>query len=234
MNITALIALTFLTSISFAQPGLYKDGFEEWEKESETNKRLLPRYGLLPKSTEEINADSIFIEEVMSQSKFKNRTEASNHLIGLGFEYFYRDNLKTAMYRFNQAYLLDTSNTDIFWGYGAIYMRFGMLGLAAEQYETGLKIDSTNTHLLTDLGTMFQAQYYRLEFSESIDSAIYYMNKSYEIDSKDQNTLFKLSVCYWNKGDCKNSWKFYDLCKAQGGEPITEEYTRDLKVKCKK
>jgi tetratricopeptide (TPR) repeat protein len=234
MKIITFITLTLLATFSFAQPGLYKDGFEEWENESKTNKRLLPRYGHLTKTSGEINSDSAFIKEIMSQPKFKTRHEASNHLIGLGFQYFYQDDLKAAMYRFNQAYLLDTLNTDIFWGYGAIYMRFGMLGLAADQYKTGLRIDSTNTHLLTDLGTMFQAQYYRLEFPESLDSAIYYMNKSFEINSKDQNTLFKLSVCHWNKGDCKNAWKFYNLCKAQGGQPITEEYTKDLKAKCKK
>ena len=29
------------------------------------------------------------------------------------------------MYRFNQAYLLDSTNTDIYWGFGGVYMTLG-------------------------------------------------------------------------------------------------------------
>src|SRR5688572_5950305 len=232
--LVSIACFLLITQLSFAQPGLYKEGFDEWKKESETNKRLLPRYGHLPKTEDEIKADSGFIRQIMSQPQFKTRREASNHLIQLGFNYYYRDDLKTAMFRFNQAYLLDTTNTDIFWGYGAIYMRFGYLGLAADQYETGLKIDSTNTHLWTDYATIFLGQYYRLETEESLDKAIQYFEKSYKLNPKDVNTVYKLSISYWNKNDCKNAWKYYDEAVALGEKPITEAYTSDLKKRCKR
>lgn len=231
LTILCFLSMSFF---SFAQPGLYKDGFDEWRKESQTNKRLLPRYGHIPKSEDEIKSDSAYVKQIMALPQFSTRREASNHLIGLGFNYYYRDDLKTAMYRFNQAYLLDTTNTDIFWGYGAIYMRFGYLGLAAAQYQEGLKVDSTNTHLWTDYATMYLAQYYRLERKESLDTATMYFERSYNLDAKDVNTVYKLSICYWNKNDCKNAWKYYDECVALGGRPITEEYTADLKGRCKR
>jgi tetratricopeptide (TPR) repeat protein len=209
-------------------------GFDEWEKESLTNKRLLPRYGHLAKTEGEISDDSSFILRIMSQLLFKTRRDASNHLIKLGFDYFYRDDLKTAMYRFNQAYLLDSTTSEDYWGYGAIYMRFGMIGLAAEQYEAGLKIDPANTHLLTDYATAYLAQYYRLGLEEVLDSAIHNLHKSYSINPKDVNTAFKLSICYWHKNKCEEAWKFYDACVALGGQPITEEFKKDMKVRCKR
>jgi tetratricopeptide (TPR) repeat protein len=232
-----LITLLFffiLTQSVFSQPGLYKNGFEEWEKESLSNKRLLPRYGHLPKTEQETISDSSFIKQIMSQPQFKTRRDASNHLIKLGFQYYYRDDLKTAMSRFNQAYLLDSTNSDDYWGYGAVYMRFGMLGLAADQYEAGLKIDSTNTHLWTDYATMRLAQYYRLDYEEGLDTAIIYLNKSYSIDPKDVNTVYKLSICYWNKKKCNEAWRFYDECLALGGQPITEEFKKDMQKRCKR
>ena len=67
-----------------------------------------------------------------------------------------------------------------------------------------------------------------------LDSAIFHLTKSYIIDPRDQNTTFKLSTCYWNKNDCDNAWKFYDESKSNGGQPITEEYTKALKDKCKR
>lgn len=60
------------------------------------------------------------------------------------------------------------------------------------------------------------------------------MTKSYTIDAKDQNTTYKLSICYWLKGNCDNAWKYFEECKALGGRPITEEYTKDLKKRCKR
>ena len=222
--------------------------FDQWEEESKTNKRLLPLYGHLTKTADEIKSDSDFINQIMAMPKFKTRREASNHLIGLGFQYYYRPDFKTAMYRFNQAYLLDSTNTDIYWGSGAIYMAFGRYDLAKVQYEHGLFIDSSNTHLLTDLATYFMEQYYLMvqmpindvvknpkeQARSYLDSAISYLVKSYSLDSKDVNTVYKLSICYWNIDNCKNAWQYYDEAVALGGRPITAEYTKDLKKRCKR
>jgi hypothetical protein len=69
---------------------------------------------------------------------------------------------------------------------------------------------------------------------EYMDLAIRYLNKSYNRDPKDVNTVYKLSICYWNIEDCRNAWKYYDEAVALGGRPITEEYTKDLKSRCER
>lgn len=230
--------LIFISVTSFGQ----QMPVSTLEEEAKTNKRLLPRYGLLPKSEGEIASDKDFITETMKQPQFKgDYRSASNHLIKLGFNYLYRQDLKTAMYRFNQAYLLDSTNTEIYWGYGAFYMNLGKYEEGKKQYIRGLSIDPNNIHLLTDYGTYFMGQYYQLKQARhesdaitNLESAITYLEKSFNIDNKDQNTTYKLSICYWLKGDCEKAWKFYDNCKELGGQPITEEYTSDLKKKCRK
>src|SRR5690349_22232387 len=83
--------------------------YEQWEAATKNNKGLVPRYGNLPKTEKQIEADSLYVKQMMSLPQFKSRREASDHVIGLGFQYYYRSDLKTAMYRFNQAYLLDTT-----------------------------------------------------------------------------------------------------------------------------
>jgi tetratricopeptide (TPR) repeat protein len=209
----------------------------QWEEESKTNIRLLPKYGHAQKTEEQKRADKDFIELILK--KDSTNRKASDHLISLGFNYLYRD-IKTAMYRFNQAYLLDSTNTDIYWGYAGVYMTLGNYAKAKDQYLEGLSINPKNTHLLTDYGTYFLAQFYGLQpisekdALENLDSAIAYMAKSYQLDPTDQNTTFKLSICYWNKNDCFNAWKYYDICKSFGGKPVTEDYTKDLKIKCKR
>jgi Tfp pilus assembly protein PilF len=231
------LTLALLTSTSFGQQMTSDD----WKQQSKTNIRLLPKYGLVKKTEHQKESDKKFISDTIEQEQFKgNNKNASNHMIMLGFTYLNRGDSKTAMYRFNQAYLLDSTNVEIYWGYGAFFMSIGSYGEAAMQYVEGLKLEPTNTHLLTDYGTYFMAQYYGLqpidktEALMNVDSAISYMTRSYKLDKGDMNTTYKLSICSWLKGDCDNAWQYYDECKALGGQPITEGYTNDLTKKCRR
>lgn len=229
-----LIAALMLFSIAGFGQGI---SIEQWDEESKANIRLLPKYGHAVKTAGQKEADQEFMATALKQDTTPRK--ASNHLVQLGFKYLYRD-IKTAMYRFNQAYLLDSTNTDIYWGFGGVYLTLGDYGRAAEQYKQGLRIDPGNTHLLTDYGTYFMAQYYGLKPVDpkgalaNLDSALSYMNRSYQLDPSDPNTAFKLSACYFNKQECDNAWKYYDACRALGGQPITDAYTKDLEKACKR
>src|ERR1700724_1191140 len=75
---------------------------DQWNEEAKTNIRCLPKYGRVEKTTGQLEADSKFIQNTLPE--FASRRLASEHLIELGFKYIYHD-VKTAVYRFNQAYL---------------------------------------------------------------------------------------------------------------------------------
>lgn len=200
-----------------------------WEKEASTNKRLLPKYGNIPKSEGELKADKEFIKKAITLDTTAEKAAA--HMISLGFKYLYRDT-KTAMYRFNQAYLLDSTNSDIYWGYGAIYFMLNRLDLAREQYKTGLEIDSENTRILTDLGTTYMSEYFATQNNSILDTAITMIAKSYEMDPTNQNTSYKLSSCFLMNNDCENAMKFYEICMSYGGDPVTEEFIAEINKRC--
>lgn len=213
---------------------------EQWNEETKTNSRLLPKYGDKIKTDEELKADNHFIETTINQPVYKgDRTAASIHMVKLGFNYLYQGDLKTAMYRFNQSFLLDKNNSDIYWGYGTVYLVLGNLEEAKKQYEEGLIINPVNTNILTDLGTNYISQYYNMFKEDPINAqnniynALEYLKKSFLLDPKNQNTLFKLSLSYLILNDCKNATDFYEKCKQLGGTPITEEFTNELKKRCK-
>lgn len=228
-----LIAIFSSSILAFGQ----QISWDDWEKESKTNSRLLPKYGHIKKTTSQLNADNKFLSTVLE--KDTSRRKASEKFIQLGFQYLYKD-IKTAMYRFNQAYLLDSTNTNIFWGYGAIYMVLGQIEKGKDQYEEGLSINPNNPHLLTDYGTYFLGLFYNLKIadyksaSKHLNKAATLLKKSYDIDPKDPNTSYKLSIIYLNKEDCDNALIYYDACKALGGQPISPEYTTDINKTCKR
>ena len=132
----------------------------------------------------------------------------------------------------------DSMNADVYWGYGGFFYSIGYFEKAKEQYEEGLAIDSTNTHLLTDLGLYYKKQYNDLHSTDSVhallqlETAIDYLMKSYRIDPNYSNTLVNLSVCYLIKDDCDNAWKYHDECKAIEKRAVSDSYTEHLKKHC--
>lgn len=206
------------------------------ESKQEVDIRLLPRYGWMKKSQEQIAADQDFLKLVFSDEKYKNNKRlASDDLINRGFDYLYQGDLKTAMYRFNQAYLVDSTNSNLYWGFGGVYMMQSQFEKAKEQYELGLKEDPANVFILTDLAT-----YYMMKFDmggddgdQNLKEAIRLFEKSYSLNNTYQNTLYKLSNAYRMSGNCASAWRLYNECKALGGDPITAEYTEVLKRSCK-
>lgn len=230
-----LLTLTPLLLFCVSMTDAQTMSLDQWNKEAQTNIRLIPKYGHAQKSEAQNKADKDFIETALAQDTTNRK--ASDRFIRLGFKYLHSD-IKIAMYRFNQAYLLDSTNSDIYWGFAAVYMVLADYARAEQQFVEGLAVNPNNTHLLTDYGTYFLMQYYGLTSQDStaalanLEHGINNLLKSYALDSKDQNTSFKLSLCYLIKGDCNNAQKYYNICKSLGGQPVTEEFIKDLLSKC--
>ncbi|MEO7212252.1 hypothetical protein [Mucilaginibacter sp.] len=227
-----LLAFTFILfcTTGFAQQITYS----EWKIQATEDIRLLPEYGHVAKSEEQIAADKELIATELKENG--THRKASDALIKMGFTYFYRGDLKTAMYRFNQAYLLDATNENIYWGFGAIYGSFGDYPATLEQYDKGLAINPDNALLLTDKATIYfvNFQQERGVDKSKLDTALSLLTKSFAIDPKSENTTFKLSVCYFLANDCADAWKYYEACVKLGGKPISVEYTTALKNQCNK
>ena len=228
MKCIIVVLVSFMTLSAFAQQISYKD----WQEEATHNIRLLPEYGNIPKTDEMKKIDRDFIRESLLQEGTAHK--ASEHHIDLGFQYLYRRDLKTAMYRFNQAWLLEPKNEDVYWGFGAIYFAFNDYGNAFKMYDKGLALNPKSSKILTDKATVYLAMLNDKFDNDILNKAIDLFKKSYSIDPKDQNTTFKLSTLYFSINDCKNATKYYNECKMNGGQPITEEYTNALSEKCKK
>jgi len=215
-----------ISTVSSAQ----RSSYAKWKKEAKTDFRLLPKYGGHPKTAEQKALDQQLID--YNTALDGTRLKASDHLVNLGFHYLYQENLKTAMYRFNQAWLLDAGNPNVFWGFGGLYTTMGKLKNAIIQYDEGLKIDPNSSNILTDKGTVYMIKYQQNRKKKDYLTALELFKKSYAVDPENQNTLYKISVCYFEKKDCENARRYYNECLKLGGRPITKEYTEALNSFC--
>ncbi len=219
--------LLLYACVSYSQTISYK----QWNKDAKNDIRLRPKYGNIPKTEEQKNADDQLIKSYVLQEG--SREKASEFLIDVGFDYLYKGEIKTAMSRFNQAWLLNPKNTDVFWGWGSIYFYFKDMSKALEQYDQGLIQNPSNSRILTDKGTIYKAKFDNDGDLSALQKAIELFSESYSIDSLNQNTSYKLSVCYFAAKDCLNALKFYEICDKLGGRPIVAGYKKALDHNCK-
>ena len=79
---------------------------------------LLPMYGNAQKCSEQIQADNEFL--AASEKQFSNRDLASQHYVTEGWKLFEQRQLDSAIKRFNQAWLLDSTNAKVYWGFASV------------------------------------------------------------------------------------------------------------------
>ncbi|MGY4385912.1 tetratricopeptide (TPR) repeat protein [Pedobacter sp. UYP24] len=205
--------------------------YEEWQKAAQSEIRLNPKYGKAQKTADQKVADQELINSYVSQTG--SRHNGSDTLIKIGFKYLYNGNTRTAMYRFNQAWLLDSTNADVFWGFSAVYFTYKDTKKAMDMLEEGLKINPRSAHLITDKASIYLTKFYSDKDQQDLFKAIMILQESYEIDPLYDNTLFKLSICYFLKQDCVNANRYYKECMKVGGRPIPADYSAALKERCK-
>jgi tetratricopeptide (TPR) repeat protein len=99
------------------------------EKDVETNKEverkhinIAPLYGGRVKSKDLQQADQKFIETILTECKC-SRPEAAKQRAAMGWKFLRKGDAEMASKRFNQAYLLDSTNASLYWGFAAIMGR---------------------------------------------------------------------------------------------------------------
>jgi tetratricopeptide (TPR) repeat protein len=76
------------------------------------NIHKLPMYGRVKKCAAQIRSDSVFLSTYKDDPK-----KAAVRYIKRGWDYIRENKPDTAMFRFNQAWMLDSLNADVYWGF---------------------------------------------------------------------------------------------------------------------
>jgi tetratricopeptide (TPR) repeat protein len=155
----------------------------------------LPMYGRAKKCKEQIEFDNNFLKGC--DRHFGDRRAAAKHHVNRGWGYFYRNEFDTAMMRFNQAWLLDSMNADVYWGFGNI------LGLRDKKYkesllffERSLKLNRTNPRVWQSAATSYGQLFYATKNRDLLDSAITYLKQSTTLKPDYAQAYAQLTTCY--------------------------------------
>jgi len=111
-----------------------------------------PKYGGIDRSTypDLKAADEKFIADVVSH--YGSREKAAAAFVEQGFRFNVRDKLGMAMRRFNQAWLLDPNNPEVYWGFGSVLHDQEKMCEAMKYFETALGFGRYISGMYPDAG----------------------------------------------------------------------------------
>jgi tetratricopeptide (TPR) repeat protein len=187
---------------------------------------LMPLFGETNKSLEQIEKEIKFLSDC--DRDFENRTEASHFFASRGWEYLQENELDTACYRFNLAWLLDNKNADAYWGLGVVCYQKGYLTDAERLLRKGIDIDSTNVGLLVDLATVDMLSFKENKDNWELLEADQLLTKALKIDSVSANVYLKKSVLEYHKCNYAASWANVHKLRTIDESLLDLDFVKDL------
>jgi tetratricopeptide (TPR) repeat protein len=186
---------------------------------------LIPMYGGMDRASDQAikTGDEEFIAQVTEA--FGTRQNAAEIFVDTGFRHYYESNLSAAMRRFNQAWLIDPENPEVYWGFASIQYDIGANCSAMKMTEHALMLGYMNPEFLADAGMMhglcplgvdgFSNKQRDTYFDKSealFEKAVSLASTNPYIYDKWGQTL------YW-RGDYEGAWDRVFLVRETGGEP---------------
>jgi tetratricopeptide (TPR) repeat protein len=125
-----------------------------------------PRYGGLTKTAAHLEADEQFIAQALHQ--YGTAQAAMQAHVNFGWHYLATDHAPTAIKRFNQAWLLDSTAADAYYGFSAYLQQQGQPEEAEQFMQLGKRHDKGNEALLKYYASQAYNQSLRRDYTGAI------------------------------------------------------------------
>ena len=180
--------------------------YSDWQVRSAQDARLSPGFKGHQLTPAQKASNEELVRRVLEVGA--DRRTASDHLVGLGRQHLVEGDLVSAIYRFNHAWLVDSTNASVYHGFGLFFLALDRNTEAGEQFAWGLERDSTHVPLLRDMASTLLAGQYELraEKPEKADTmtrtAVALLKRAHARAPEDASVLMKLTVCHTLLKDC--------------------------------
>jgi len=159
------------------------------------NINLLPMYGDVEKCKSQIESDKKFVLD--SEIKYKTKNKACEFYIAQGWEYFYANENDLSMKRFNQAWLLDKNNPEIYWGFGNILGQKNEYEKSIKYLLKSIKLDSNNAKVYESISTSYGNIFNKNKDIKYLNLTIENLEKAAKLDSSNGRIYGQLANSYY-------------------------------------
>lgn len=154
----------------------------------------------------------------------KTRQGEAKELVHVAWQYYQKANHAQAMRRFNQAWLLDQENGDVYHGFAVITLARDKAPVQAEKFfRTAIEKPGVNVNAYVDYGRLLWLRE-RLEESQEM------LEKALKISPKAHNARANLAAIYGKKRDFAKACEFAREAKTNG-DSIKQSFIEDVCAK---
>ena len=196
----------------------------------------LPMYGGLDRSGDSSlrEADDKLVAETVRH--YGSREKASAAFVANGFAFYGRDNLADAMRRFNQAWLLDPNNAEVYFGFAVVLHDKGKNCEATTQFERATSFGRYIEGMAPDAARILVlCAVEDKSLSEEAKSKLFSRSDALyaEALTREPNKGYvhasMASASFW-RGKYAEAWASVKLARANGGR-LPEQFLRLLREK---
>lgn len=224
---------------------------EEWNEATAININLLPKYGTAEKTPAQLEEHRQFIDSMLQDGQTPRA--ASAKLIEKATKFLNDRKPKKAMPLFNQAYLLDSTNANVYWGFGMLSYK-DLDQDAKSWFDIGLALDSANVNLIRAYGRYewnrfafydekrsdpdfrnmmgIDSTWYAEKADQKFDLAEGYFLKALALAPDHLKTMSNLADLYLDKVECENAKAYYEKSKILRDNCSEQCFERQLARKC--
>ena len=192
-------------------------------------RRVAPLFGEQRKTSKQIEEEIKFLSEC--DKSFASRDEASAFFAARAWEYIQENQLDTAAYRFNLAYLLNEKNVDAYWGLGVISYQKNDLEKAGQMLRRGVNIASDNVPLMVDLATVELGHYAQTNESEDLTESYRLLKRAESLDSTYAQTFSNLALAEYHRNDLPAAWTALHKARQLNFSTVDFQFVELMKAK---
>jgi tetratricopeptide (TPR) repeat protein len=198
---------------------------------------LVPMYGGMDRQSDPVlkGADDALIEG--TTKAFGSRAAASKRFTDEGFRFYFRDDLATAMRRFNQGWLLDPKNPDVFYGFMAVmndqqkYCDARKFGERAFTFGLERSVETlADAGRTTGLCALRDPSVDDATKTEYIKQSSRYFTEALTLNPDSPYVYGMWATVSYAMGDYQTAWHYVDLARKNGGK-IPGPFLKMLKEK---
>lgn len=196
----------------------------------------IPMYGNTTFTQDQKEVNDRFIKE--SIENCGSREVACKDAMDTARHYAQKGDLKTAMRRANQAWLLDPNNAEVYYLFGSLTRMQGKSDETISLYEKALELNPNHAMVMCNLGRQFYNKAYNSSRRWKRDEMENYLDKAimlYERSSQVATEKADLSYIHYQwacalllKRDYLGSWVEIKISRKYGGEHIQPEMIKEL------
>ena len=186
-------------------------------------------FGRFQKCDEQLKIDKDFLADC--DKFYKNRNEATRHHIDMGWEYFYKNQLDSSMMRFNQAWLLNSTNADIYWGFGNILGMKHQFKESIPFLQRAIEMNANNPKVFESISTSYGQLFFETKDVRYLNLTIDNLKYSVQLNPRNAAAYGQLTGAYSYFNQKDSARKYLEITDKLDPNAVNPEVRKLLNEK---